>query len=93
MWKPTSNGELIGGIRKIAKPPIPLHKPQDRPYAETEISVTPYPLVAGQPATITTEIVNTSEDDADDPRRVRRGELWLRHPVHQHQHRADLSTW
>jgi hypothetical protein len=55
------NGELIGGIRKIAKPPIPLHKPQDRPYAETEIGVSPYPLVAGKPATITTDIVNTSE--------------------------------
>jgi hypothetical protein len=55
------NGELIGGIRKIAKPPIPLHKPQDRPYAESEISVTPYPLQANQPATITTQIMNTSD--------------------------------
>jgi hypothetical protein len=55
-------GELIGGIRKIAKPPIPLHKPQDRPYAESEIAVTPYPLQAGQPATITTQIMNTSEE-------------------------------
>jgi len=55
------NGELIGGIRKIAKPPIPLHKPQDRPYAETEIGVTPYPLVAGKPSTITADIANTSE--------------------------------
>jgi hypothetical protein len=55
------DGRLIGGIRKIAKPPIPIHKPQDRPYAETEISVTPYPLQAGKPATITTDIVNTSE--------------------------------
>ncbi len=56
------NGELLGGIRKIAKPPIPLHKPQDRPYAETEISVTPYPLVASKPAMITTDIMNTSEE-------------------------------
>ena len=55
------NGELIGGIRKIAKPPIPLHKPQDRPYAESEISVTPYPLQANRPATITTQIMNTSD--------------------------------
>jgi hypothetical protein len=55
------NGELIGGIRKVAKPPIPLHKPQDRPYAETEISVTPYPITATHSATITTDIVNTSE--------------------------------
>jgi len=55
------DGELIGGIRKIAKPPVPLHKPQDRPYAESEIGVTPYPLQAGKPATITTEVMNTSE--------------------------------
>jgi hypothetical protein len=55
-------GELIGGIRKIAKPPIPLHKPQDQPYAESEIGVTPYPLSQGRPATITTDIMNTSEN-------------------------------
>jgi len=55
------NGRLIGGIRKIAKPPVPLHKPQDRPYAETEIGVTPYPIVAGQPTTISAAIMNTSE--------------------------------
>ena len=56
------NGELLGGIRKIAKPPIPLHKPQDRPYAESEISVTPYPLTVSEPATITADIMNTSEE-------------------------------
>ena len=55
------DGKLIGGIRKLAKPPVPLHKPQDRPYAESEISVTPYPLQANKPATITTEIMNTSD--------------------------------
>ena len=55
------DGELIGGIRKIAKPPVPLHKPQDPPYAESEIGVNPYPLRAGQPATITTEVMNTSD--------------------------------
>jgi hypothetical protein len=55
------NGELIGGIRKIAKPPVPLHKPQDPPYAESEISVKPEPLVASKPATITTEVMNTSD--------------------------------
>jgi hypothetical protein len=55
------NGVLIGGIRKIAKPPVPLHKPQDPPYAESEIGVKPEPLVAGKPATITTQVMNTSE--------------------------------
>lgn len=55
------DGTLIGGIRKLAKPPIPLHKPQDRPYAETEISVTPEPIEAGRPTTITTQVINTGE--------------------------------
>ncbi len=55
------NGQLIGGIRKIAKPPVPLHKPQDPTYAESEINVHPLPLVAGRPATITTDVMNTSE--------------------------------
>ena len=56
------DGKLIGGIRKIAKPPVPLHKPQDPPYAESEIGVHPMPLEAGKPATITAEIMNTSEE-------------------------------
>jgi len=55
------DGELIGGIRKVAKPPIPLHKPQDPSYAESEINVHPLPLVASRPATITTDVMNTSE--------------------------------
>jgi hypothetical protein len=55
------SGALIGGIRKIAKPPVPLHKPQDPPYAESEIGVHPLPLVASKPATITAEVMNTSE--------------------------------
>ena len=81
------DGELIGGIRKIARPPIPLHRPQDQPYAESEISVTPYPLVAGQPATIATEIVNTSEETQTIRVLVRRGQLWLWHPVHHDRDR------
>lgn len=55
------DGTLIGGIRKVAKPPVPLHKPQDRPYAESEISVTPDPIVAGMVHTITAAIANTSD--------------------------------
>jgi hypothetical protein len=55
------NGELIGGIRKIARPPVPLHKPQDPPYAESEIGVHPYPLQANKPTTITADIMNTSD--------------------------------
>ena len=56
------DGRLIGGIRKLAKPPIPLHKPQDRPYAETEISVEPLPIRAGLPHTITAVLVNTGPE-------------------------------
>jgi hypothetical protein len=55
------NGELIGGIRKIAKPPVPLHKPQDPPYAESEIGVRPLPLQASKPATITADVINTGD--------------------------------
>jgi len=55
------DGQLIGGIRKIAKPPVPLHKPQDPPYAESEIGVRPLPLQASKPATITADVVNTSD--------------------------------
>jgi hypothetical protein len=54
------DGELIGGIRKIAKPPVPLHKPQDQPYAESEISVKPDPPVANKAAVISTEVTNSS---------------------------------
>jgi hypothetical protein len=66
------NGDLIGGIRKIAKPPVPLHKPQDRPYAETEIGVTPYPLVAGKPSTTRP----TSPTQARPPRRSASCSAW-----------------
>ncbi len=55
------DGELIGGIRKIAKPPVPLHKPQDLPYAESEISLQPDPPEAARNATLSTELTNSSE--------------------------------
>ncbi len=35
--------QLIGGFRKIFRPPVPLHPFPDPPYAEREITVTPYP--------------------------------------------------
>lgn len=55
------DGRLVGGIRKLAKPPVPLHRLQDRPYAETELSVSPSPIRAGLPHTITVRLVNSGE--------------------------------
>jgi hypothetical protein len=34
---------LLGGIRKEFHPPIPIHRPGEPPYSESEISVNPYP--------------------------------------------------
>ena len=42
-------GPLIGGFRKLDMPPVPLHRLKDPPYAETEISVNPYPTLPGEP--------------------------------------------
>ena len=38
---------LLGGFRKLDIPPIPLHKPHERTYAESEISIDPYPPKLG----------------------------------------------
>ena len=40
---------LIGGFRRVFRPPIPLHPFPDPIYAEREITVDPYP-VPGRPA-------------------------------------------
>jgi hypothetical protein len=56
------NGELpIGGFRKYDWPPVPLHQPQDPPYAESEIYVQPYPPRAGEPTQICVELYNLQE--------------------------------
>jgi hypothetical protein len=49
---------LIGGIRKIYRPPVPIHQPADPPYAEREISIQPYPPRAGEPTEICVELRN-----------------------------------
>jgi hypothetical protein len=49
---------LIGGFRKIFRPPVPVHRPKDPIYAETEIGVDPYPAVAGQPVKLSVEVFN-----------------------------------
>ena len=53
-----ANNELIGGIRKVFRPPIQLHPFPDPPYAEREITVHPYPPLAGEPAEICVELRN-----------------------------------
>ena len=56
-------GELIGGFRKIHRPPVPVHQPKDPIYAETEIGVDPYPAIAGQPTQLSVELRNPTEQD------------------------------
>ena len=53
--------QLIGGFRKLDWPPVPLHIPRDPPYAESEISVEPYPPLAGEPTHICVELRNLSD--------------------------------
>jgi hypothetical protein len=56
-------GVLIGGFRKIFRPPVPVHRPKDPVYAETEIGVDPYPVVPGQPVELSVEVFNPTPDD------------------------------
>ncbi len=53
-----ANGQLLGGIRKLDVPPVQLPPNVDPPWLEPEISVTPTPPVAGQPAQICVELQN-----------------------------------
>jgi hypothetical protein len=55
-------GELIGGFRKLDVPPVPIHKPHERFYAESEISIDPYPPQLGQPSRVSTVVQNSSEE-------------------------------
>ncbi|MFC2038054.1 hypothetical protein ACFLYD_08900, partial [Chloroflexota bacterium] len=49
---------LIGGFRKVFRPPIKLHPFPDPPYAEREITVHPYPPLAGEPTEVCVELRN-----------------------------------
>jgi hypothetical protein len=53
-------GRLIGGFRKLDVPPIPLHKPHDKGYAESEIHIDPYPPRRGEPTQVSVDVQNTS---------------------------------
>ncbi len=58
-----ANGELIGGFRKIFRPPVPIHRPGDPIYAESEIGVDPYPAIPGMPVTLSVEVFNPTDTD------------------------------
>ena len=54
-WQP------IGGLRKIYRPPVPIHQPGDPIYAESEITVHPYPPREREPTEICVELRNPTE--------------------------------
>ncbi len=58
-----ANGELIGGFRKIFRPPVPIHRPGDPIYAESEIGVDPYPAIPGLPVKLSVEVFNPTDTD------------------------------
>jgi len=55
------NGELLGGFRKLDVPPISVHKPHEKRYAESEISIDPYPPQLGQESRVSALIHNTGD--------------------------------
>ncbi len=58
-----ADGELIGGFRKIFRPPVPIHRLKDPIYAESEIGVDPYPVLTGVPTTLSVEVFNPTDED------------------------------
>ena len=61
-WSGNGENGLLGGFRKLFAPPIPIHLPQDPPYAEGEISIMPYPPHAGEPTLISFDARNPTTD-------------------------------
>jgi hypothetical protein len=57
------DGQLIGGFRKIFRPPVPIHRPKDPVYAESEIGVDPYPVIPGVPTELSVEVFNPTDVD------------------------------
>ena len=56
-------GKLIGGFRKLFRPPVPIHRPRDPVYAESEIGIDPYPIIPGMPAHLSVEVYNPTAQD------------------------------
>ena len=52
------NGQPIGRFRKMDSPAVPLHVLPDPSYAEQEITIDPYPLLAGEPTEICVDLRN-----------------------------------
>ena len=57
------DGRLIGGFRKVFRPPVPIHRPRDPVYAESEIGVDPYPVIPGVPTKLSVEVFNPTDKD------------------------------
>jgi len=55
------DGNLIGGIRKVWRPPVPLGQLGEPGYAESEIVIDPDPPVVGQPTTFAAQVRNDSD--------------------------------
>jgi len=55
------DGKLLGGFRKLDVPPVSVHKPHEKSYAETEIIVDPYPPQAGQETRVSAVLHNTGD--------------------------------
>jgi hypothetical protein len=54
----SANATLIGGFRKTFRPPVPLHHLKDPIYADSEITIDPYPVLSGQPSEICIDLRN-----------------------------------
>ncbi len=51
---------LLGGIRKIDNPLVPLGPPGDVPFAQKEIRINPYPLVSGHLTQVCVTLTNNT---------------------------------
>ena len=58
MWKDSLDDQPIGGFRQVDSPPVRLHVAADPRYAEREITLDPYPVLAGEPTEICVELRN-----------------------------------
>ena len=57
-WQGNRREGLLGGFRKLFFPPVPVHRPGEPPYSESEIGIAPYPPLAGEPTRLEFEARN-----------------------------------
>jgi len=55
-----ANHELLGGLRKLDAPPVSLHLPHEKFYAESEIHLIPYPPHPGTATKVGVDLFNTT---------------------------------